>query len=134
MNSCFGEISTNTKMAKILTVDDSVVIRTIIQRMLEPLGCQITQATNGQEGLEAAVNDRPDLILLDITMPVLDGIATLERLRSEPTLSTIPVIMLTAESSQENVARADQLGVSGYIAKPFTHDNMLEKIRTVLAI
>ena len=109
-----------------------MVIRTIIQRTLEPLGYQITQATNGQEGLAAVVNDRPDLILLDITMPVLDGIATLERLRSEPALSSIPVIMLTAESSQENVGRADALGVSGYVAKPFTPDKLLEKIRTVI--
>ena len=113
-------------MPKILTIDDSMVIRTIIQRTLEPLGYQITQATNGQEGLAAVVNDRPDLILLDITMPVLDGIATLERLRSEPTLSSIPVIMLTAESSQENVGRADALGVSGYVAKPFTPTSRTE--------
>lgn len=121
-------------MAKVLTIDDSMVVRVLISKALAPLGLDIAQATNGQEGLDAAAADKPDLIILDITMPVLNGLETLEKLRSDPNLKDVKVIMLTAESSQENVGRADQLGVTGYVPKPFTPDKLIEQVKGALGI
>ncbi len=119
---------------KILTVDDSKVVRIMVSRALKPYDCQIVEATNGAEGLEAANRERPDLIFLDVTMPIMDGLEMLNRLRGDPALKSIPVVMLTAESAQENLARADSLGISGYIAKPFKETQLVEKAKLALAL
>jgi len=119
---------------KILTVDDSRIVRMLISRALQGYGCQIVEATNGEEGFAAALQESPDLILLDVTMPVMDGFELLSRLRSEPSLAKVPVIMLTAEASQESVARADGLGVSGYVAKPFTEEGLRARISQVISL
>lgn len=113
---------------KILTVDDSRIVRIMVTRALAKFDCQITEASNGEEGLNVASRERPDLILLDVTMPVMDGMTMLDRIRSDATLRTTPVVMLTAESAQENIARADKLGISGYIAKPFKEDALVAKL------
>jgi two-component system cell cycle response regulator len=114
---------------KLLTVDDSKIVRMIVSRALKTYDCQIIEAANGVEGLAAAEREKPDLILLDITMPVMDGLEMLTRLRQNPELKATPVIMLTAESSQENVARADGLGVSGYVVKPFKEDQIITALK-----
>ena len=119
---------------KILTVDDSRIVRMLISRALQGCSCQIVEATNGEEGLAAALRENPDLILLDVTMPVMDGFELLSRLRKEPSLAKVPVIMLTAEASQESVARADGLGVSGYVAKPFTEEGLRDRISQVIPL
>jgi CheY-like chemotaxis protein len=119
---------------KILTVDDSRIVRMLISRALQGCDCQIVEATNGEEGLAAALRENPDLILLDVTMPVMDGFELLARLRQESTLAKVPVIMLTAESSQESVAKADGLGVSGYIAKPFKEEVLRDRINGIIAL
>jgi len=119
---------------KILTVDDSRIVRMLISRALQGYDCQIVEATNGEEGLAAALRENPDLILLDVTMPVMDGFELLARLRQEATLAKVPVIMLTAESSQESVAKADGLGVSGYIAKPFKEEVLRDRINGIIAL
>lgn len=119
---------------KILTVDDSKVARIMVTRLLAGFDCQIIEAANGEEGLAAVVRDNPNLILLDGTMPVMDGMTMLTQLRANAALKATPVIMLTAESAQENVAKADSLGISGYIAKPFNERALLEKIRAVVPL
>jgi len=119
---------------KILTVDDSRIVRMLISRALQGCDCQIVEATNGEEGLATALREKPDLILLDVTMPVMDGFELLARLRQEATLAKVPVIMLTAESSQESVAKADGLGVSGYIAKPFKEEVLRDRINGIIAL
>ena len=119
---------------KVLTVDDSKVVRIMVKRALKPYDCTIVEAGSGAAGLEAAAQEKPDLIFLDVTMPEMDGLEMLTRLRAEETLKSIPVIMLTAESAQENIARADALGISGYIPKPFKPDKLLEKIGLVLKL
>lgn len=118
---------------KILTVDDSRIVRMLITRAMQQRDYQLVEAVNGQEGLAAALRERPDLILLDVTMPVMDGFQMLTQLRQSPETASIPVIMLTAESSQDAVSRADGLGVSGYVAKPFTEEALLERIDKVLS-
>lgn len=119
---------------KILTVDDSKIVRMMVNRALQPYQCQIVEATNGADGLEAAARERPDLIFLDVTMPIMDGLEMLNRLRGDPSLKSIPVVMLTAESAQENIARADRLGISGYIAKPFKEVQLVEKAKLAVAL
>lgn len=119
---------------KILTVDDSRAIRMIIQRVFSEYDCTFTEAANGELGLAAATRDQPDLILLDITMPVMDGLTMLEKLRQEPSLKSTPVIMLTAESSGDTVAQAAQFGISDYLAKPFKDPQLIEKVTRLIKL
>ena len=119
---------------KILTVDDSKVVRMIVTRSFKNYDCQIVEAANGAEGLAAAARENPGFIILDVTMPVMDGLTMLGRLRADPALSHIPVVMLTAESSQENIAQADRLGISGYVPKPFKEEQLLEQARRAVTL
>jgi CheY-like chemotaxis protein len=117
---------------RILTVDDSKVMRMMIKNALKDSGFEILEASCGQEGIESAAKNQPDLIILDITMPDLNGIEVLEHLRKSSSNSKTPVIMLTAESDEKTVQRASSLGVSGYIAKPFTIDRVTKAVAQVL--
>jgi two-component system cell cycle response regulator len=112
---------------KILSVDDSKTIRLIVAKAFKPFDCTVVEATNGVEGLAAAAREKPDLIVLDITMPVMDGIEMLGKLKSDPALKAIPVIMLTAESGRENVLKIAKLGVRDYLVKPFKEEQLLDK-------
>ncbi len=119
---------------KILTVDDSKTIRMIIGRVFRPYDCTIFEAANGEEGLAAAAREKPSLIILDITMPVMDGVTMLGKLKESPDLKAIPVIMLTAESGLENVAHITKLGVSDYLVKPFKDAQLVEKSLRVVPL
>ncbi len=119
---------------KILSVDDSKTIRLIVKRTFAPYDCTVCEATNGEEGLTAAANEKPDLIVLDITMPVMDGVTMLTKLKENPDLKNIPVIMLTAESGRENVAYIAKLGVRDYLVKPFKDDQLIEKVKRVITL
>ena len=119
---------------KILTVDDSRTVRIIVRKAFRPFDCTIVEASNGSEGLTVAANENPALILLDVTMPGMDGIQMLEQLKSLPALAPIPVIMLTAEGSAEQIQRALQGGARDYIAKPFKEEALIESVRKVLAL
>jgi len=113
---------------KILSVDDSRTIRLIVGRALRPYDCVLCEASNGEEGLAVAAREKPDLILLDVTMPVMDGVTMLTKLKEDAELKAIPVIMLTAESGRDNVINIARLGVRDYLVKPFKEDQLLEKI------
>jgi two-component system cell cycle response regulator len=119
-------------MHKLLTIDDSKTIRLILHRAFKEFDCTLVEAANGEEGLKAAASHKPDLIILDITMPQMDGIEMLTRLRA--TGDNTPVIMLTAEGGASSVQRASHLGISDYIAKPFQNDALIEKVQKVLPI
>ena len=119
---------------KVLTVDDSRTIRLLVKRYLQPLGAEILEACDGKEGVEAAVEHKPDLIILDITMPIMDGRQALQAIRQNDETKDIPVIMLTAESRKEMVMSLIQLGVSDYIVKPFNQEMLMEKIEEVLGL
>lgn len=119
---------------KILTVDDSKTIRMIIQRAFRAHDCAFAEAANGEEGLAVAATFRPDLIILDITMPVMDGIAMLTKLRQDPQLKGTPVIMLTAESGRDNVAAIAAIGISDYLVKPFKENELIEKAGKVIPL
>lgn len=112
---------------KILSVDDSRTIRLIVGRAFKPYDVTLLEAANGEEGLAVAAHDRPDLIILDVTMPVMDGVAMLAKLKEDPDLKAIPVIMLTAESGRENVLQISRLGALDYLVKPFKEEQIIEK-------
>lgn len=117
---------------KILTVDDSKIVRLIIQKTFKPFDCEILEAANGVEGLAQAAKFEPDLILLDITMPVMDGVEMLTRLKADPKLKDIPVVMLTAEGGRDNVLSIAKIGIRGYLVKPFREDAMIEKVGRIV--
>ena len=112
---------------KILSVDDSRTIRLIVTRALMAYDCVVIEAANGEEGLAVAAREKPDLILLDITMPVMDGVTMLAKLKEDDALKLTPVIMLTAESGRENVVHISKLGVNDYLVKPFRVEQLIEK-------
>ena len=117
---------------KILTVDDSRTVHILIKKAFKECGVEILQASNGVEGLSVAAKDSPDLILLDITMPVMDGVEMLTRLKGDPDLKQIPVIMLTAEGGREAVMKIAKMGIRDYIVKPFQEDVLLDKVGRIV--
>ncbi len=117
---------------KILTIDDSKTVRIIVRKAFKVFDCDIFEACNGVEGLAVAAKEMPDLILLDITMPVMDGVETLTRLKSDPLLKAIPVMMLTAEGGKENVLKIAKIGVRDYVVKPFKEDTLIEKANRIV--
>lgn len=119
---------------KILTVDDSKTIRMIVKKAFKPFDCVLVEAENGVEGLAIAAKEKPDLIVLDITMPVMNGIEMLEKLKAEPGLKEIPVIMLTAESGKENVVQIVKMGVKDYMVKPFKGEQLIERAEKVVKL
>jgi two-component system cell cycle response regulator len=117
---------------KILTVDDSKTVRIIVRKAFKAYDCEIFEAGNGVEGLALAAKEMPDLILLDVTMPVMDGVEMLTKLKADPNLKSIPVMMLTAEGGRDNVLKIAKIGVRDYIVKPFKEDALLEKAGRVI--
>ena len=119
---------------KILTVDDSKTIRMIVKKAFKPYDCQLSEAENGVEGLSAAGRDKPDLIILDITMPVMTGTEMLEKLKADPLLRDVPVIMLTAESGKENVMKIVKMGIQDYMVKPFKGDQLIDRVKKLFTL
>ncbi len=117
---------------KVLTVDDSKTVRIIVKKAFKPFDVEILEAANGVEGLAIAAKENPDLILLDVTMPVMDGVEMLTKLKSDPALKAIPVIMLTAEGGRDNVLKIAKIGVRDYLVKPFKEDVLVEKSSRVI--
>ena len=106
-------------MAKILVVDDHIEIREALAAILEEEGHDIVHAENGVVALEMADKESPDVILLDIAMPQMDGLETLRRLKSDEKTESIAVIMVTAQGDRHAMVRAVQLGTRDYITKPW---------------
>ena len=120
--------------AKILTVDDSRTIRMIVTRAFRAYDCTVFEGCNGEDGLAVAARERPDLIILDVTMPIMDGVTMLGRLKEDPELKAIPVIMLTAESGRDNILQIARIGVRDYLVKPFKEDVLVEKAGRVITL
>ena len=123
------------KKARILIVDDSSVMRKIVERSLRQAGLEIVQvleASNGAEALVVAQNNALDLILSDINMPVMDGLEFVRRLRNVENAKNVPVIMITTEAGESAVVQALSNGARGYIRKPFTPEQIKERIAPLL--
>jgi len=117
---------------KILTVDDSKAVRIIIKKAFNSYDVDVFEASNGVEGLALAAKEAPDLILLDVTMPVMDGVEMLTKVKADPMLKAIPVMMLTAEAGRENVMKIAKIGIRDYIVKPFKEEVLIEKAGRII--
>ncbi len=121
-----------TSQIKVLIVDDEPDLVSTVEYRLKFADCQTLTASNGLEGLERAAAEKPDLILLDTNMPVMNGHEMLEQLRANPALKHIPVIMLTARCESQDIAAASAHGVSDYVTKPFDFAALMAKIQAIL--
>jgi two-component system, chemotaxis family, chemotaxis protein CheY len=114
-----------------LIVDDSSVMRKIVERSLRQAGlaiAQVFEASSGVEALDLLRGQRVDLILSDINMPNMDGLEFLRQLRAQDLATDVPVVMITTESSEEHVREAIVAGAQGYIRKPFTAEQVKERV------
>jgi two-component system, cell cycle response regulator DivK len=118
---------------RILVVEDQPDSRRIIRDMLAATDYEIIEAGNGEEALAAIAKHRPDLILMDVQLPIMDGYTATRRIKADPALRSIPIIAVTsyALDGQENIARA--AGCDDYVPKPYSPRELLAKIRQHLA-
>ena len=117
---------------KILIVDDEPQVLRLLQLSLEQAGYQVTTAGNGQEALEHVANDRPDLVLLDSVMPLMDGTEVVRRLKGNTDTAQIPVVILTANDSPNDMEKSWQSGTDLYLTKPILTAELLDYIHTIL--
>lgn len=115
-------------MATILLVEDNEMNRDMLTRRLQRTGHQVLIATNGQEGLDTARQVRPDVVLMDMSLPVLDGWEASRRMKSDPDLGVIPIIALTAHAMAEDRQKAIDAGCDDYQTKPIDFPMLMEKI------
>lgn len=121
----------------ILVVDDSAAIRKILQRVLRQTGMAIDtihEAGDGEEALNVLRGHKVGLVLTDINMPKMDGLELLAALKRSPEWARIPVVMITTEGGESKVAEAVRLGAAGYVRKPFTADQIKEKLAGILEL
>jgi len=118
----------------ILAVDDTPHNLKLLTNLLLKEDCELELAENGQEALDAIEKNKPDLILLDVMMPVMDGYETCKRLKENPDSRDIPVIFLTAKSETEDITRAFELGAVDYVTKPFRAGELLARVKTQLEL
>jgi DNA-binding response OmpR family regulator len=115
--------------ARILVIDDEEDIRNLLEELLRRAGHEVEQAADGRAGLRALHSSRPDLVLLDVTMPDLDGWQTLERIRD---LSDVPVLMLTGRGEELERVRGLKAGADDYVTKPFGRQELLARVEALL--
>jgi two-component system chemotaxis response regulator CheY len=120
-------------MAKALVVDDSRAVRMILARTLKELGYEVREAANGREALEVieAEKSAVNLVLADWNMPEINGLDLLKRLRRDPELASLVVVMVTTETELDQMAAALEAGANEYVMKPFTKDILVEKLQLV---
>jgi len=121
-------------MLRILVVDDEPDVVRLLEFRLKKEGFDVIACGDGQSALKLADEEKPDLIILDIMMPLMDGMEVLRQIRSRRTTSRIPVIMLTAKTASVTVDEARQLWVSDYIMKPFDPEKLVAKTRKALKL
>ncbi len=117
---------------KALLIDDSNTIRRSGEIFLTQAGCQVALAENGYDGLSRMMDQRPDVIFIDIMMPRLDGYQTCALIKNHPEFKSIPVIMLTSKESLFDLAWAKMLGANRYLIKPFTLKSLMEAVSSSL--
>ena len=119
-------------MKKILIVDDEKDLVEIMKLGLAPLGYEIFEAYDGSEGLEKARQIKPDLIILDLMLPKMDGYQVCRMLKFDINYKHIPIILLTARASKKDVQMGEEAGANAFITKPFKHEVLKEKIESLL--
>jgi two-component system alkaline phosphatase synthesis response regulator PhoP/two-component system response regulator VicR len=116
---------------KILAVDDERHIVRLVEVNLQRAGYQVVTAFDGREALEKVKSEKPDLVVLDVMMPYMDGFEVLKNLKADPTTAEIPVIMLTAKAQDADVFRGWQSGVDCYLTKPFNPMELLTFVKRI---
>jgi two-component system cell cycle response regulator DivK len=119
-------------MKKILVIEDTPDNRRIIRLVMERAGYEVVEAVNGAEGIEMARSTRPDLILMDIQLPVIDGYEATRRLKADPDLKAIPVIAVTSYALSGDEAKTRAAGCDGYMAKPFSPKALLQLVQSFI--
>ncbi len=113
---------------KAVTVEDHPALMEILSLQLETLGFSVISANNGMEGVEKAITNKPDLILMDIMMPGMDGREATRRIRSNPETKDIPILAATVLFNESDLRSCIEAGCNDYIVKPFSHQELREKI------
>jgi two-component system chemotaxis response regulator CheY len=119
-------------MTKILAVDDSASMRQMVSFTLQGAGYEVVEACDGQDAFNKAKQASVDLVLSDVNMPVMDGIALIKNLRTLPNYKFTPILMLTTESAADKKTEGKAAGATGWIVKPFNPDQLLNTIKKVL--
>ncbi len=117
---------------KIILAEDEPQIARLIEFKLRKEGYSVTWKENGEEALKAINEDKPDLIILDIMMPVMGGYEVLRRVKEDENLKSVPVIMLTARGQEKDVVKGIDLGAEDYITKPFHPAELLARVKRIL--
>ena len=120
-------------MAKILIAEDEKDIRDLITFTLRFAGHEVIPTANGEEAYQAAVKEMPDLILLDVRMPRLDGFEACQQLKANESTRDIPVVFLSAKGQESEVKTGLEVGAEEYILKPFSPDQLTERIRVIMS-
>jgi DNA-binding response OmpR family regulator len=116
----------------ILVADDEEDLRELVSYRLSRSGYEVVEAVDGQEAFELATERAPDLMVLDVMMPRLDGYELTRRVREQDSLRSVPVILLTARSQESDVSRGFDVGADDYLKKPFNPDELVARVRAVL--
>jgi twitching motility two-component system response regulator PilH len=115
----------------ILVVEDNQVDRSRLEKLLGDAGYQVSTAGNGTEALAAVKRSKPDLVLMDINMPGMDGFAATRALKGEAATKEIPVLLVTAKDQKADKAWGQMLGAQGYVTKPYTDEQLLSQVRAL---
>src|SRR5271157_2825880 len=118
---------------KILIVDDEPNVRLLSRRILSKK-YEVVEGEDGTQAVEIANAQKPDVILMDMMMPKMDGLTACHMIRKDPATKTIPIIMVTAIGFELNIKLSQQMGASGYVTKPFSSEDLLDKIAQVLTL
>lgn len=121
-----------SQKAKVLIVDDEPNNVDFLEQALEDSGYQLITATNGQEALDKIKSQQPDLVLLDLAMPIMDGFAVLERVKADSSLRDIPIIIISAEHDSKSVVRGIKQGAEDYLTKPVNAGMLVKKVKEYL--
>jgi diguanylate cyclase (GGDEF)-like protein len=117
---------------RVLAIDDDAEVLDFVRSSLEDEGFEVLGAADGASGIEAAVKFTPDIVLLDLTMPDMDGFAVLESLRQNPATSQVPVVLITVAASVEDLVRGLDAGADDYVTKPFAIEELIARVGSVL--
>lgn len=119
---------------KILVVDDEIVILDLAKEMLEKQGYEVLTAPDGKKGLELARSQKPDLVILDVNMPKMNGFQVLSEIKKDKKTMGIPVFMLTTRNAEEDIQKGMEGYADKYLPKPFTPQKLMEEIRETFGL
>lgn len=129
-----GRAQSEASLPRILVVDDDASVRTLLRRLLERAGYSVEEAATAEAGFATIRSAPPDLVFLDLQLPDRSGHSVLEELRSDPATRLLPVVMLTGFASSEEKVRAYELGVTDFLAKPFSPEELLPRVRSLVLL